>query len=167
MKTTTHNLPESVIENLNKIKNLQNEIVELEVHFKDNVQFPSINAASFIAGFNEFVDSHPSPFEENLDESNKLYRFFYSINIGHRQDFEDMIYNKFFSDQSIESLEVIFVPEEFYADTGKQIISVKNDQNKFIKVNTKLFDKSDRILDALNICISKFKNLDTAMNKSF
>ena len=164
MKTTKHSLPESVIDNLNKMKAAHNEIVELEVLFTDDVQFPSINAASFIAGFNEFVDSHPSPFEENLDESNKLYRFFYSINIGQRSEFEDMIYNRFFSDQSIESLEVIFVPEEFYADTGKQLISFKNDPNKFIKVNTKLFDKSDRILDTLNICISKFKDLDSMMS---
>ncbi|MCD6459858.1 hypothetical protein J7L67_04235, partial [bacterium] len=161
MKTTKNRLPQFVIDNLKNTKTMRNEIVELEVYFKSEVQFPSINAASFIVDFNEFIDSHPSPFEENLDESNKLYRFFYSINIGHRSEFEDMVYNKFFSDESIKSLEVIFIPEEFYAETGSQIISIKNDSNKYIKVNTKLFDKADRILDSLNICVSKFKDLNT------
>lgn len=156
---TSFAISEEIRHKIRQSKTKQNELLEIDVTMSDEVDFPSIKAMEFIVGIGEFIESVPSLFDEDVDDDNRLFRFFYTIPLGNRKHFEDLIYNRFFNDDEISYLSITFMPEELQSYTIPTEPQQAAQGNQIMHIEFSKLDKSNKLLAELNVCTSRFQDL--------
>ncbi len=152
-------------EKILQVKTKQNELLEVDVTMSEKVDFTSIKAMEFIVGIGEFIDSIPCLFSESIDETNRFYRFFYTIPLGNRKHFEDLIYNRFFNDEELENLSITFTPEEFKTPHLYRVPKKEINQHHIMHIEFNKLDKSNKLITELNICTARFQDLQQQLRQ--